>query len=137
MADDAVQSLAGLPYFIAFFGMALLLYTLCLALHAALPPLREFRLMREGNVAAAVSLAGALIGYALPMARVLMVSESMTDMLLLSLAALGVQLAATAVPRLMMAPLIRNVVAGQVASGLFLAAMAVAVGILNAAAQTY
>lgn len=137
MAEDTVQSLAGLPYFIAFFGTALLLYTLCMALHAALPPLREFRLMREGNVAAAASLAGALIGYAIPLARVLMVSESLTDMLLLSLAALGVQLAATAVPRLMMAPLIRNVVAGQLASGLFLAALAVAVGILNAAAQTY
>lgn len=137
MADDAVQSLAGLPYFIAFFGMALLLYTLCLAVHAVLPPLREFRLMREGNIAAAVSLAGALIGYALPLARVLMVSESMTDMLLLSLAALGVQLAATAVPRLMMGPLVRNVISGQLASGLFLAAMAVSVGILNAAAQTY
>jgi len=137
MADDAVQSLAGLPYFIAFFGMALLMYTLCMALHAALPPLREFRLMREGNVAASASLAGALIGYAIPLARVLMVSESLTDMLLLSLAALGVQLAATAFPRLMMGPLIRNVQAGQLASGLFLAALAVAVGVLNAAAQTY
>lgn len=137
MADDTVQSLAGLPYFIVFFGTALLVYTLAMALHAALPPLREFRLMREGNVAAAVSLAGALIGYAIPLARVLMVSESLTDMLLLSLVALGVQLAGTAVPRLMMGPLVRNVAAGQLASGLFLAALAVAVGILNAAAQTY
>lgn len=137
MADDTLQSLAGLPYFIAFFGTALLLYTLCMALHSVLPPLREFRMMREGNVAAAASLGGALLGYAIPLARVLMASQSLTDMLLLALVALGVQLAATAAPRLMMGPLVRRVAEGQLASGLFLAALAVAVGVLNAASQTY
>ena len=132
-----VESVADLPYAIAYFGSALLLYALCLVAYVAITPGSEFSLIREGNSAAAASLAGAMLGFALPLGSVVAVSGSMFDMLIWSIIALVLQLVAVAALRRMLPALSRNVGQGQVASGIFLGALAVAVGILNAAAMSF
>ena len=133
----AFESLDGLPYFAAYFGISLVLLTACLAAYVAITPYPEIRLIREGNVAAAASLGGALIGFALPLASVVVNSVSLLDMLLWSAVALLVQLAAFGVVRLMVPEISRHVRDGHVSSGVFLAAVAIALGILNAASMTY
>ena len=70
MRNSAFETLAGLPYFAAFFGVSLLLLTVCLALYVLITPYPEVKLIREGNAAAAASLGGAIIGFALPLASV-------------------------------------------------------------------
>ncbi|MBA2548234.1 MAG: DUF350 domain-containing protein [Burkholderiaceae bacterium] len=137
MRNDAFETLAGLPYFAAFFGTSLLLLTICLALYVAITPYPEVRLIREGNVAAAASLGGAIIGFALPLASVVVNSVSLLDMLLWSAIALLVQLVAFAGVRLMVPAIGLHVREGQVSSGIFLGAVAIALGILNAASMTY
>ena len=137
MDNLAIETLAGLPYFIAYFGIALLLLTLCLSVYVMITPYPEIRLIRDGNVAAAASLGGALVGFALPLASVVINSVSLLDMLLWSMVALVVQLIAFAVVRLMVPAISRNVREGQLSSGVFLGAVAVAVGILNAASMSY
>ena len=137
MDNLAVESLAGLPYFVAYFGISLLLLTLCLGTYVLITPYPEIRLIREGNVAAATSLGGALLGFALPLASVVVNSISLLDTLLWSLVALVVQLIAFAVVRLMVPGIGKNVREGQVSSGIFLGAVAIALGILNAASMTY
>ena len=137
LSTAIVESVADLPYAIAYFGSALLLYALCLVAYVAITPGSEFSLIRAGNSAAAASLAGAMIGFALPLASVVAVSGSMFDMLIWSFIALVLQLVAVAVLRRMLPALSRNVGQGQVASGIFLGALAVAVGILNAAAMSF
>ncbi|MDQ3215377.1 MAG: DUF350 domain-containing protein [Pseudomonadota bacterium] len=137
MRNDAFETLAGLPYFAAFFGTSLLLLTICLALYVAITPYPEVRLIREGNVAAAASLGGAIIGFALPLASVVVNSVSLLDMLLWSAIALLVQLVAFAGVRLMVPAIALHVREGQVSSGIFLGAVAIALGILNAASMTY
>jgi putative membrane protein len=132
-----VESVVDLPYAIAYFGSALLLYALCLVAYVGIAPGSEFSLIREGNSAAAASLAGAMLGFALPLGSVMAVSGSMFDMLVWSFIALVLQLITVAVLRRMMPSLSRNVGQGQVASGVFLGALAVAVGILNAAAMSF
>ncbi len=58
MRNTAFETLAGLPYFAAFFGVSLLLLTVCLALYVLITPYPEIKLIREGNAAAAASLGG-------------------------------------------------------------------------------
>ena len=137
MPSAAFESLAGLPYFFAYFGLSLLLLTACLAVYVAITPYPEIRLIREGNAAAATTLAGVVVGFALPLASAVAHSVSLLDMLVWSILALVVQLLAYAVVRLAVPAIVRNVRDGQVASGIFLASVAVAVGILNAACMTY
>ncbi|MBA2411448.1 MAG: DUF350 domain-containing protein [Burkholderiaceae bacterium] len=137
MRNTAFETLAGLPYFAAFFGVSLLLLTLCLALYVAITPYPEIRLIREGNAAAAASLGGAIVGFALPLASVVVNSVSLLDMLLWSAIALFVQLVAFAGVRLMVPAIGQHVREGQVSSGIFLGAVAIALGLLNAASMTY
>ena len=137
MRNNAFETLAGLPYFAAFFGVSLLLLTICLALYVAVTPYPEIKLIREGNVAAAASLGGAIIGFALPLASVVVNSVSLLDMLLWSAVALLVQLVAFAGVRLMVPRITQQVRDGQVSGGIVLGAVAIALGILNAASMTY
>jgi putative membrane protein len=62
---------------------------------------------------------------------------SLLDMLLWAAVALVVQLAAFAGVRLLVPNITRHVREGQVASGILLGAMAIALGLLNAASMTY
>jgi putative membrane protein len=137
MSTAAFESLAGLPYFIAYFGLSLLLLTACLAAYVAITPYPEIRLIREGNGAAAATLSGVLIGFALPLASAVAHSVSLLDMLLWAVIALVIQLLAYAAVRLAVPKIVQHVREGQVASGVFLGAVAVSVGILNAASMTY
>jgi len=99
-------------------------------------PYNELRLIRQGNAAAAISLAGAIIGFVLPLARAVTQSVSALDLVAWGGVALIVQivvffLVGKLVPRFPEA--IKN---GQIAAATLLAALAVAVGLLNAAAMT-
>jgi len=130
------QSLAGLPAFLTYFFLSLALLVLFLAVYLAVTPYSELQLIRQGNVAAAISLAGAIIGFVLPLARAVTQSVSTLDLVTWGGVALVVQvvvflLVGRLVPRLTSA-----VKDGQVAAAAFLASLAIAVGVLNAASMT-
>jgi len=130
------QVLAGLPAFLLYFALGLLLLAAFLAIYIAVTPYKEIALIREGNAAAAISLGGAIIGYVLPLSRAIAQSVSVVDMLAWGAVALVAQVVvyfvvARAVPRFPEA-----IRAGRVSAATFLAALAVAVGLLNAAAMT-
>ena len=130
------QSLAGLPAFLLYFGLSMAMLILFLAVYLAITPYDELRLIRERNVAAAISLAGAVVGFVLPLARAVTQSVSPLDLVVWACVALVVQvvvffLVGKLVPHFPAA--VRN---GEVAGAAFLAALAVAVGVLNAAAMT-
>ena len=130
------QILAGLPAFLLYFALGLLLLAAFLAIYGAVTPYNEIALIRDGNAAAAISLGGATIGYVLPLSRAIAQSVSVVDMLAWGVIALTAQLVvyfvvARAVPHFPEA-----IRAGRVSGATFLAALAVAVGLLNAAAMT-
>jgi putative membrane protein len=137
MSSAAIESLSGLPSFITYFVLSLVLLTLCLAVYIWVTPFPEMRLIREGNGAAAATLAGVLVGFALPLGSAVAHSVSLLDMLLWAIVALVAQLIAYMAVRLSMPKVIANVRDGHVASGVFLGAVALSVGILNAASMTY
>ena len=119
-----------------YFGIAIVATVIFVAIYVTVTPHREFRLIREGNTAAAISLGGAILGYTIPLAKAVSQSEGMGDMLLWSGVALVAQLLAYGATRLILPALSSNVHEGKVASGIFLAAMSVSIGLLNAAAMT-
>ena len=124
--------LASLPAFAGYFATAVALLAVFSCLYVLVTPYSELKLIGEGNAAAAVSLAGALVGYVLPIAVSVAVSHSLTAMLGWGVVACAVQLSAYVVARLALPGIALAIPQGRVAAGIFLASLSVAVGILNA-----
>jgi putative membrane protein len=130
-------SLAGFDDFLVYFGLSLLFVALYLAIYVHVTPYREFALIREGNAAAAASLSGSLIGFVLPVASAVIHSVNPWDMALWAAIALLVQIAVYVAIRLAMPRLVSHIPDGKAGPGVFLGAMSLAAGILNAACMTY
>jgi putative membrane protein len=121
-----------LPAFAGFFVTAIVLMLAFLAIYVAITPYSELALIRAGNEAAAVSLGGAVIGFALPIAVSVAVSHSLYAMIGWGVVASVVQLLAFVAARLAMPRLNESIAQGKLASGIFIASLAIGVGILNA-----
>jgi putative membrane protein len=132
-----IQSLAGLPSFLFYFATAIGLLLLFLLAYIFITPYREIALIRAGNAAAAASLSGAMLGFVLPLASAIAHSVSLPDMAVWGLIAMIIQLLVYLAARLLMPDLVRDIPAGKVATGVFLGALSVAIGILNAACMSY
>ncbi|MEO8624573.1 MAG: DUF350 domain-containing protein [bacterium] len=129
-------STAGVGAHFLYFGIAIVAVVVFVLLYAAVTPYGEFTLIRQGNTAAAISLGGAILGYTRPLAQAVAQSEGLGDMLLWSGVALVAQLVAFGITRLILPKLSSDVQEGKIASAVFLAAISVAIGALNAAAMT-
>jgi putative membrane protein len=137
MKISAIESLAGLPPFAAYFAVALLLLGVFLVIYLWMTPYPEIKLIRDGNAAASASLSGAVVGFVLPLASAIKNSASLVDMLIWAVIALLVQLLAYFLVHRLLPHLPRDVADGKVASGVFLAAIAISFGVLNAACMSY
>ena len=128
--------LSGVVAHFVYFGIACVAVVVFIAIYVTVTPHHEFRLIRLGNTAAAISLGGAIVGYTIPLAKAVSQSTSIPDMLLWSGVALVAQLVGYGLTRLVLPQLSAHVDEGKTASGIFLAAIAIAIGLLNAAAMT-
>ena len=129
-------ALTGVSAHLLYFTVAIGAIILFVAIYTAITPYWEIRLIRQGNTAAAISLGGAILGYTCPLAQSVAQSGSLADMLLWSAVALVAQLVAYGVTRLVLPHLSADVNEGKIAPAIFLAALSVAIGILNAAAMS-
>ena len=128
--------LTGIVAHLVYFGIASVAVAVFLAIYVTVTAHHEFRLIRQGNTAAAISLGGAILGYTVPLAKAVSQSERISDMLLWGGVALVAQLVAYAITRLVLPQLSSHVDEGKTASGIFLAAISVSIGLLNASAMT-
>jgi len=135
--DFLAFSLAGFDDFLLHFGLSALFVAIFLLIYVRITPHRELALIREGNAAAAASLSGTLIGYVLPLASAVTHSVNPWDMALWAVIALVVQLLVFVIVRLLLPELTRHITEGRTASGVFLGAVSLAAGIVNAACMTY
>lgn len=131
--DIIAQSIIGFPPFIITLAAAFVLLALFLFIYIRITPYREIQLIREGNAAAAVSLSGATMGFAIPLAQSAAQSGNIYDMLMWSGIAMVVQLLVYVAVRLMIPDIARDIPAGKVAQGTFLGVLSLATGLLNAA----
>lgn len=100
-------------------------------------PYNEKALIRQGNLAAAIALAGALIGYVLPLASALSHTVSLPEFAAWATLAGAIQIAAFTGVRLVALPDVKaRIENGETSIGVYLAGISIAVGVLNAACMT-
>lgn len=131
--DIIRQSIGGFFPFITTLGAAFALLALFLSIYVRITPYREIQLIREGNVAAAISLSGATLGFAIPLAQSAAQSGNLLDMLMWSGIAMVVQLLVYVTVRIVIPDITRDIPAGKAAQGTFLGMLSLATGLLNAA----
>jgi putative membrane protein len=136
MPERLLAYLATLPYFAAYLALAIALLLVFLQIYAWITPHRELELIRAGNDAAAIALAGALFGFVVPLASTIAHSLNIPDMLLWGMVAMAVQIATFVVVKLVRPEICAKVAQGETASAVLLAAISLGVGILNAACMT-
>jgi putative membrane protein len=126
--------IATVPHFLAYFAAAVALAVAFLLIYVTVTPHREFKLIREGNSAAAVQLTGTFLGFAIPVAIVIGNSVSIPDMLLWGGVAAIVQLAVFfIISRLLFKSISDKIAENCASSGIFVGGMGLGIGILQAA----
>ena len=129
--------LATLPNFLAYLGAAIALLVAFVAIYLYVTPYDEIRLIRANNTAAAISLSGAVLGFAMPIANVIAHSDTLLDLAFWGMVAGVVQLLAWGVARVALPTLQEDIAAGRAAPATFVAALSLTVGLINAACMTY
>jgi putative membrane protein len=132
-----VESLAGLTGFLLHLVAAVVLMVVFTALYVRVTPYPEFALIREGKIAPAISLSGALLGFVIPLASAIISSVSLLDMVLWALVALMVQILVYLLLKAFLHDLPNDIATDRIAPALLLAALSLAAGILSAACMVF
>lgn len=137
MVESVFQSLtAGLPILILHIGVTLLMLIFGIWVYTKITPYDEFRLIREGNTAAAVSLAGACIGLAVPLAFCMSASVNVLDIVMWGIAAIVIQLIGYRVTDWLLKDLPARIESGEIGPAILLVGVKLSVAAINAAAIT-
>ena len=136
MSHPLTLSFVGLPAFLAYFGVAVVLLLLFAVIYTRLTAHDEFALIRQGKPAASVALGGSLIGFVLPLCSAIVHSVSLVDFVIWALIALVIQIVTFFVVRLFLPNLSQRISNDEMAAGTFVAMTSVAIGAINAACMT-
>lgn len=132
-----VETLAGLGSFALYMCLSLVLLVIFKYAYSAVTPHNEWKLIREGNIAAGIAFGGAIIGFTIALAGAGSNSVNIADFLIWGVVALITQLIAFGLTRLSMSDIVQQIESGSIASAIILAAISVGVGLMNAACLTY
>ena len=127
----------GLTDFIAYFGIGLGFMLLYVVLYLYATPYREITLIRGDNLPAAVVLAGALLGFAVPLASALRVANGLLDVAAWAFMALVAQLAAYALVALLLKDFSKRINRGEMAAAVLAGSIHLGVGLINSAAMSF
>jgi putative membrane protein len=114
--------------FIEYLGTAIVLLGLFVYIYARATPYKDFALIAHDNVAVAVALAGAVLGFTLPMVAAIYYTHSLLEMIVWAAITCVVQLGVLLALRRQA----KRIEDGHVASAVMVASFSIAVGLLNA-----
>ena len=137
MRHAVLESFAGFDDFLVYLAVALVMLWLFTAVYVRVTPYREFDLIREGNMAAAFSLSGAVLGFIAPLASAIQHSVNLVDMAIWGGIAFVVQIVAFVGVKLAIPSITRDIPAGNNAQGFLLGSLSLAVGLLSAACMSF
>ncbi|HYH22312.1 MAG TPA: DUF350 domain-containing protein [Azospirillum sp.] len=126
---------SGLPILLLHFVATVLLFLGGVAAYVAVTPMRERQLLASGNRAAGILLGGTVVALAIPLAATLATSLSLLDIVIWGAIALVLQIVTFGIALLLfrdLRPMIEN---GNVAAATTLAALQLAIALLNAGAM--
>jgi putative membrane protein len=120
-------------FYVAYLLAAIALLLVFFMAYTRLTPYDEIKLIREGHTAPAISLGGALVGFALTLSASIQHNDTLVMFLVWAACAMLVQafvyaLLARAIPRMAEA-----LEADNVAMGMLMGSVSLAVGLINAA----
>jgi putative membrane protein len=125
----------GLPELLLHFVVVLVLWAIGVGIYAMVTPYHERELIDRGNAAAGLVLAGAILAMAVPLAALLATSGQVVDIVVWGVVAVALQLVTVGVVSLVMRGLRRMVEADNMAGAMVVAAVQIAVALMNAAAM--
>jgi putative membrane protein len=114
--------------FIEYLGTSIVLLGLFVYIYARATPYKDFALIGHDNIAVAVTLAGAVLGFTMPMVAAIYYTHSLLEMIVWAAITCVVQLGVVVALR----GQAKRIEEGHVASALMVASFSVAVGLLNA-----
>ena len=126
---------AGLPVLLTHFGVTIAVFMAGMAIYLAVTPYHELSLVRIGNVAASICLAGAMVGLAVPLAATMAKSVNVPDILVWGAISVALQLLTFGLVSALLRPLPQAIDQGQIAPAIVLAASQLSIGAINAAAM--
>ena len=129
MSISPAQYLLYLQYMLA----ALALLALFCTLYVKITPVRELHLIKNGNLACALSFGGTTVGFCLPLASSISHSVGFADFLLWAVAAGVLQIAVYFAAERLIPQAADELASNNVAVGALFGSLSVAVGLLNAA----
>jgi len=134
--DRVTTVLSGSGAFALTFVVSLVLLAVFAMLYSAITSHQEMALIRAGNKTAALSFGGAIVGFVIPVGKAIAQSTDMVDLVVWSAIAFVAQALAYGAATVLIPHLRKSIEDDHVASGIMLTALAIAIGILNAAAMS-
>jgi len=131
----SLESLAnGFPYLIFYLLLVTTIYLIGLIVYVKLTPHKEIELIQDGNMAAAISFSGLVIGLALPLAACLIFKISLIDVAIWGTVSVLLQLFLFRLTDMVLSGLPKRIEEGEVPAATVLAAFKLAGSIILAVA---
>ena len=133
---DAVilSFVSGLPILLLHFILSLMMLALGAVIYNIVTPYHEIDLIKQGNIAAAVSFGGVLVGLALPLAVNMAGSVNAFDILVFGGVAIILQLLAYRLTDVVLKDLPERIKSGEISAAITLVALKMSISVINAAA---
>ena len=126
--------LNGLPFLISHFLGTCFIFFVGLWVYLKITPFDEFKLIKEGNLAASISLMGASLGIALPLSFCLSSSLNIIDIFVWGSISVLIQLLCYKVVDYILKDLPKRIEDGQISSSILLFSLKISISFINSAA---
>lgn len=119
--------------YLKYFGVALLMLVVFAFAYLKITPARELELIKNGNLACALSLSGAMIGFCITLVSSMLHSVDMLSFMIWGLAAAVIQILVYFAATHLIKDANQELLNNNVAVGVLFFGLSVSIGILNAA----
>jgi putative membrane protein len=136
-AGSVASSLSGLPAFLAYFCLSLVVVTGYVYIYTHLTAHDELKLIEANVPGAAISLGLSLLGFAMPVASAIAHAANIVDCIVWSVIALIVQVIVYFLVRIPVPDLPKRIEKGELAPAIWLGLASVTGGLLSAASMTW
>ncbi len=119
--------------YLKYFGAALVMLVVFAFAYLKITPARELELIKNGNVACALSLSGAMIGFCITLVSSMLHSVGMLSFMIWGLAAAVIQILVYFAATHLIKDANQELLNNNVAVGVLFFGLSVSIGILNAA----
>ncbi len=134
---NTTDYLLGLPNFLAYFSLSVVLMMAFAFIYSKLTPHHEWQLIKQNNQAASIAFGGSLIGFTLPLHSAISNSVNLLDCALWAGIAFVVQIITFIAVRRFIPNISERIHNNESASAIFVATASICVGLLNAASMSY